>query len=174
MRIFATLLAFALLLALAGCRDTRTEAKSVATEAQKESTSNQAYEEGQHAACLANALHAQDCGKYRVIAYDATWRNTNGNEGEFVLEHDGVSIRAFCGSPSCYAFIDAVGKEIEASKGITGLLTWYLPDCDDKLYVRNALEYRKQMTGKNPTVADVCWQSLVIEKMQAKQTALLH
>lgn len=155
-----------LFVSLEGCKSNRT---SNTPESAKGSQSSKSGDtDAEHAACLANALNPNDCGKYRVVSYDATWRNDLGNEGQFVLERDGVSIRAFCGSPNCYVFIDSVGKEVEADKNTTGLLTRYEPNCSDKLYVKIALERYKMMTGKEPTVADVCWQSLVIEKMQVK------
>jgi hypothetical protein len=69
---------------------------------------------------------------------------------------------------NCYRWIDAVGKSVEADNSIANLITRHLQDCEDPLYVKNALERYKQMTGRDASVGDVCQQTLVVEKVEAK------
>ena len=111
-----------------------------------------------------------NCNEYRILSYDATWRNDLGNEGEFVLEGKDTRIRAFCsGAPgSCGGFADAVGRNVELDHSITGLLLHHEPLCQDPLYVKNAIEQVAEITGKRPTEAQVCSQTLVIERIDAK------
>lgn len=127
-----------------------------------------ALNKAEHDACVAHQMLNDACRTYRVTSYDATWRNNSGNEGQFQLERDGLRIRAFCGVENCYRWIDAVGNSVEADDSITNLITYHLPDCEDPLYVKNALERYKQMTGRNATVGNVCQQTLVVEKIEAK------
>ena len=120
------------------------------------------------ATCRKHQLQLDGCGEYRVLSYDATWKNDHGNEGDFTLEREGLAIRAHCGSENCYIWSEAVGKVVVADKSITDLITRYDPACEDALFVKNALEYRKRMTGRDASVSQVCWQTLVVEKIDAK------
>jgi hypothetical protein len=113
-------------------------------------------------------MQPDGCGEYRILSYDATWKNDYGNEGDFMLEREGLAIRAHCGSENCYIWSDAVGKVIIADKSVTNLIIRYDPACEDALFVANALEYRKRMTGKSASVSQVCWQTLIVEKIDAK------
>jgi hypothetical protein len=87
-----------------------------------------------------------------------------------VLEGKGTRIRAFCsGDPgSCGVFADAVGQNVELDTSMTDLLFHYEPVCQDQLYVRNAIEQRTRMTGKHTTEADVCQETLVVERIDVK------
>lgn len=120
--------------------------------------------------CAKHQLQEDGCGEYRILSYDATWQNGYGNEGAFTLERDGLTIHAHCGSENCYIWSDAVGKFVVADKSITNLITRYDPSCEDQLFVKNSLEYRKRMSGRVASVAQVCWQTLVVEKIEAKTT----
>src|SRR5215472_14141617 len=66
---------------------------------------------------------------YRVLSYDATWTNESGNEGQFVLEHNGLKITAFCGGRDCSTWIDAVGKSMQVDGTGTGLIMYKDPRC---------------------------------------------
>jgi hypothetical protein len=156
-------------LALAGCngkagpRPEDTRAHSTPT-----GQSASASDQREHSACVAHQMYEDACGTYRVLSYDATWRNEFGNEGRFVLERDGLRIVAHCGSENCYRWIDAVGKSLEADKSITDLITWHLPDCEDPTYVKVALERHKSLTRQDASIAQVCDQTLIVERIQAK------
>jgi hypothetical protein len=122
----------------------------------------------ENATCSKHQMQQDGCGEYKVLSYDATWKNANSNKGEFVLEREGLTIRAYCGSENCYIWSEAVGKSVIADRSITDLITHYLPDCEDPLYVQNALEYYKRTTGRNVSVAQVCDQTLIVEKVEVK------
>jgi hypothetical protein len=125
-------------------------------------------DDSEHKTCLAHQTIRDGCGEYRVLSYDADWENDFGNVGAFVLEREGLTIHAHCGSENCWKWSEAVGKSVEADRSITDLVTNYEPSCEDPSYLKNALEYRKGLTGKTPTVADVCHQTLVVDKIEAR------
>jgi hypothetical protein len=118
--------------------------------------------------CSKHQMQHDACGEYKVLSYDATWKNDNGNEGEFVLERDGLTIRAYCGSENCHIWSEAVGKSVIADRSITDLITHYLPACEDPLYVQIGIEQYKRMTGRSGTAAQVCNETLIVEKVEAK------
>lgn len=120
--------------------------------------------------CGKHHIQMDGCDEYQVLSYDATWENGLGNQGAFVLERDGLTIHAHCGSKNCYYWSDGVGKVVIGDKSITDLITHYEPSCEDPLYVTNALEMYKQNFGRDGTVSDVCWQTLIVEKIEAKPT----
>jgi hypothetical protein len=120
--------------------------------------------------CVKHQTSQDGCGEYRVLSYDATWRNELGNQGRFVLERDGLTIRAHCGSESCGTWADSVGKTVIADKSIGDLITYYIPPCQSPGYVETALEMYKQRTGRSATVAQVCWDTLVVERIDARTT----
>jgi hypothetical protein len=112
--------------------------------------------------------HQGDCGEYKVISYDATWENGLGNHGAYVLEWEGLTIHAHCGSENCWKWSDSVGKTVIGDRTITDLITRYEPRCEDPLFVQNAIENHKQMTGKNISSGPLCQQTLIVEKIQVK------
>lgn len=118
--------------------------------------------------CEKQQTHRDDCGEYKVLSYDATWENGLGNQGAFVLERDGLTIHAHCGSENCWKWSESVGKTVIADRGITDLITRYEPLCEDPLFVKNARERHKKITGKDATVGDVCNQTLIVEKIEVK------
>jgi len=118
--------------------------------------------------CSKHQLQQDGCGEYRVLSYDATWENASGNQGAFVLEREGLTIHAHCGSKDCYVWSQAVGKVVIADRSITDLIIHYAPPCEDPLYVKNALEAYKRNNGRDGTVSDVCWETLIVEKIEAK------
>jgi hypothetical protein len=122
----------------------------------------------EHKSCVAHQIYSDACGAYKVLSYDATWTNEFGNQGRFLLERDSLKILAHCGSENCYRWIDAVGKAVEADKSITDLITYHLPNCEDPTYVKMALEHYKRTTGRGASIAQVCDQTLIVERIEAK------
>ncbi len=118
--------------------------------------------------CEKHQLQQGGCGEYRVLSYDATWENGLGNQGAFVLEREGLTIRAHCGSEGCWEFSKAVGKIVIADRSIGDLITYYEPLCEDPLFVKNAIEARKRNIGRDGNWATVCQTTLIIEKVEVK------
>jgi hypothetical protein len=118
--------------------------------------------------CAKHQLAPDQCGEYRVFSYDATWRNELGNQGLFMLERDGLTISAHCGGESCPTWADSVGKTVIADKSISDLIIHYNPLCESPTYVKTALEFYERNKGKPAAVAEVCWDTLLVERIQAK------
>jgi hypothetical protein len=112
--------------------------------------------------------HKGDCREYKVISYDATWENGYGNHGAYVLEREGLTIHAHCGSVNCWKWSESVGKIVTGDSSITDLITRYEPRCEDPLFVENAIAIGKQTTGKTTSITQVCQQTLIVEKIEAK------
>jgi hypothetical protein len=125
-------------------------------------------QEAEHKACRAHQISETGCGEYRVLSYDATWRNEHGNVGAFALEREGLAIRAYCSSESCWGWADSVGKTIIADKSIDNLITHYDLSCEDPLYVKLALGRYRKMTKKSAAIAQVCDQTLIVQTIEAK------
>ena len=105
---------------------------------------------------------------YKVLSYNAEWHNELGNEGQFVLERNGVRITAFCSGQTCWRWIEAVGKSLEANNDVQSLITYKHPQCDKPPYLQSALEHYKRETGKDASRSDVCNQTLVVQSMLMK------
>ncbi len=165
MRTAALLSAF-VWLCLVGCNKDRSS--PAATTPPTKETPQAESDNPELRTCIKHQAQEEACGEYRVLSYDATWRNEHGNEGDFMLEREGLSIRAFCGSENCATWANSVGKTVVADKNITGLIDHRNPSCEDPLYVKNAIEYHKRMTGKTATEGQVCDEILVVEKIEAK------
>jgi hypothetical protein len=118
--------------------------------------------------CTKHQSTGDGCGAYRVLSYDATWRNEFGNQGQFTLERDGLAIRANCGSAYCRTWANAVGKIVIANKGIGDLIIRYEPLCEQPLYVEKTVASIKQNEGRSASVAEICWDTLIVERIEAK------
>jgi hypothetical protein len=118
--------------------------------------------------CNKHQLQSNGCGEYKVLSYDATWENGLGNKGAFVLEREGLIIRATCGSNDCSDFSQAVGKVVIADKSIGDLITQYEPSCEDPLFVQTAIDAYKRNTGKYANWGTVCQTTLIVEKIEVK------
>jgi hypothetical protein len=122
----------------------------------------------ERATCDKHQLRQGGCGEYKVLSYDATWENRLGNKGAFVLEREGLTINAHCGSDDCSEFSEAVGKTVIADKSIGDLIIHHEPLCEDPLYVKTALEAYKRNTGRDGSVGTICQTTLIVEKVEAK------
>lgn len=118
--------------------------------------------------CNKHQLQNDGCGGYKVLSYDATWQSGLGNKGAFVLEREGLIIRATCGSDDCSDFSKAVGKVVIADKSIGDLITHYEPLCEDPLFVQTAIDAYKRNTGRYANWGTVCQTTLIVEKIEVK------
>lgn len=118
--------------------------------------------------CTKHRLKSDGCGLYKVLSYDATWENGLGNKGAFVLEREGLTIHATCGSNDCSDFSQAVGKVVIADRSVGDLITHYEPLCEDPLFVQTAIDAYKRNTGRYANWGTVCQTTLIVKKIEVK------
>jgi hypothetical protein len=118
--------------------------------------------------CNKHQLQSNGCGEYKVLSYDATWENSLGNKGAFILEREGLIIHATCGSSDCSDFSQAVGRVVIADKSVGDLITHYEPLCEDPLFVQSAIDAYKRNTGRYGNWGTVCQTTLIVEKVEVK------
>jgi len=125
-------------------------------------------DDAERTTCEKLQLQHDGCGEYKVLFYDSTWENEFGNKGAFVLEREGLTIHAHCGSEDCSDFSGAVGKVVIADKSIGSLISRYEPLCEDPEYLKTALGAYKRNTGRDANWAKVCQTTLIVEKIEVK------